>query len=206
MSSSRSTGVTVLVIENCEEKPTDWLLAEYSHSASLWPGTVFTGARDSEMNAALAKMGKTVKEDVLEYTGGEGCIILDHQSPLALKTEDFERARFIVVGGILGYDRPMGRTKKFITSRFGEGKNVFRNLGKIQLTIDSAVFVARAIYLGAKIEEIELTSEVEIKWDEVHSTLLPYGYPVVGGKVLITPGLIEILRNGFAQGNTGRPF
>lgn len=203
MSRKKSAPETALVIENCEEKASDWLLAEYSHSASLWPGTVFTGVRDARMHSALAKVGEAVSQDVVEYTGGEGCIILDHQSPDVLKTADFDRASFIVVGGILGYDKPLGRTKKFITSRFDERKNVFRNIGRIQLTIDSAVFVARAIYLGATLEEIEITSEVEVKWDEVHSTLLPYGYPVVDGRVLVTPGLVEILRGGFAQGKTG---
>lgn len=185
---------TRLIIENREDRISDWLLAEYSHSAAMWPGTIFTNVRDSGMAAALVGAGSIVAEDVLEYTGGKGCIILDHQAPEVLSPDDFENASYIVVGGILGYDRPKGRTRQLITSRFSGQDNLFRNMGSIQLTIDSAVFVARAIALGASFGELEITNEVEVRWDDVHSTLLPYGYPVVDGKVLMTPGLVEILR------------
>lgn len=185
---------TTLIIENREQSLSDWLWAEYSHSAGMWPGTVFTNVRDAAMLSALQKVGTPVEPDVLEFTGGKGCIILDHQSPVELTAADFEIADYIVVGGILGYDRPKGRTRKLITSRFDSTSNLFRNLGSVQLTIDSAVFVARAIALGASLGELDITSEVEIKWDEGHSTLLPYGYPIVDGKILITPGIVEILR------------
>lgn len=185
---------TKLVIENCEAALSDWLLAEYAHSASMWPGTIFTGVPAGTMSSALSKHGTPVSTDVLEYTGGDRCIILDHQSPAELTAGDFASADYIVVGGILGYDRPRGRTSKFITSRFDGTRNMFRNLGGIQLTIDSAVFVARAIYLGAALASLDISCEVEIKWDEIHSTVLPYGYPIVDGRVLLTPGLVEILR------------
>lgn len=187
-------GRTRLIIENREPAISDWLLAEYGHSASIWPGTVFTNVTDGGMAAALQTMGRPVAADVLGYTGGKGCIILDHQSEVELGPDDFNDADFIVVGGILGYDKPMGRTREFITSRFDRDNNRFRNLGKVQLTIDSAVFVARAIFLGASLGELDITTEVEVKWDDVHSTILPYGYPVVDGRVLLTPGLVDILR------------
>lgn len=189
------TEETVLVVENCEKSASDWLMAEYSHSASIWPGSVFTNVHDQQLFSQLSGVGTPVREDVLAYTHGKGCILLDHQSPNELTAEDFDDARYIVVGGILGYDKPRGRTKEFITSRFDPGLNIFRNLGKIQLTIDSAVFVARAIYLGARLSEVEITTEVDVQWDDVHSTHLPYGYPVVEGRVVLTPGLVEILRN-----------
>lgn len=186
---------TKLVVENCEKSASDWLMAEYSHSASIWPGTVFTNVHDERLFSLLSEVGTPVREDVLSYTGGKGCILLDHQASRELATEDFDEAGFIIVGGILGYDKPKGRTKEFITSRFDPESNILRNLGKIQLTIDSAVFVARAIRLGARLSELEITSEVDVQWDETHSTHLPYGYPVVDGKLVLTPGLVEILRN-----------
>jgi ribosome biogenesis SPOUT family RNA methylase Rps3 len=190
---------TKLIIENREEHISDWLMAEYSHSGSIWPGTLFTNVRDREMTGLLQSAGTPVKEDVLEYTGGKRCIILDHQSQVELKPGDFENADYIVVGGILGYDRPKGRTRELITKRFDPSANLFRNMGSIQLTIDSAVFVARAIFLGAALSELDITSEVELMWDDMHSTLLPYGYPIVDGKVLMTPGLVDIIRQSNSQ-------
>jgi ribosome biogenesis SPOUT family RNA methylase Rps3 len=69
-----------------------------------------------------------------------------------------------------------------------------RNLGRIQLSIDSAVVVCRLIALGMKLEKIKLSAELEIQHDDGHSTILPYGYPVLDGKVVFTPGLKEYLR------------
>ena len=68
-----------------------------------------------------------------------------------------------------------------------------RNIGKTQLSIDGAVFVAKAIMLGMRLEEIEIASELEIMHDDGHSTILPFGYPIVDGKVILTPGLVEYL-------------
>jgi ribosome biogenesis SPOUT family RNA methylase Rps3 len=182
-----------LIIENCEEKLSDWLWAEYSHCAAIWPGLVFTNVKDERMRYHLSKLGRVSSRDALSYTGGKGCIILDHQAEKPLRKEEMSEAKYLIVGGILGYDKPLGRTKKYITDRFNMKFNAARHMGPTQLTIDSAVFVARAILLGARLEEIEITKELEVKWDEVHSTILPYGYPVVGGKVIFTPGLLDVL-------------
>ncbi|MEM3852563.1 MAG: hypothetical protein QXP70_06140 [Methanomassiliicoccales archaeon] len=183
-----------LIIENCEPSLSPWLLAEYRHSAKIWPNLIFCNVADNEMRRRLSAFSTVVTTDAQQYTGGKGCIILDHQAKTPLTTSDFSRASYIIVGGILGYDRPLGRTSKLITSRFSKIKNFPRHMGKKQLSIDSAVFVARAIMLGSRLEDIEVTQEVEIKWDGTHSSILPYGYPVVDGNLILTPGLMKILR------------
>jgi len=96
----------------------------------------------------------------------------------------------IIIGGLLGYEKPQGRTKTLITdvSRFET-----RHLGKLQLSIDGAAFVAKAISLGLNLEDIEIAREIEIIHDDVHSTILPFGYPVMDNKPIITPGLVEYL-------------
>lgn len=183
-----------MVIENCEERLSDWLLAEYRHCGEIWPGLVFTSIRRKKDRTLLEEIGEVSELDSLEYTGGSKCIILDHMAAEELKEKEIRGYEYLIVGGILGYDRPLGRTAKFITSKFDGVKNITRNMGKIQLTIDSAAFVARAILLGASVGELEISSEVEIRWDDVHSTLLPYGYPVVNEKLILTPGIIDVLR------------
>jgi ribosome biogenesis SPOUT family RNA methylase Rps3 len=45
-----------------------------------------------------------------------------------------------------------------------------------------------------KLEKIKLSTELEVQHDDGHSTILPYGYPVLDGKVIFTPGLKEYLR------------
>jgi ribosome biogenesis SPOUT family RNA methylase Rps3 len=55
------------------------------------------------------------------------------------------------------------------------------------------VFVAKAIYLGLNLKDIEIAREIEIIHDSVHSTILPFGYPIIEDKPVITPGLIQYL-------------
>jgi ribosome biogenesis SPOUT family RNA methylase Rps3 len=186
-----------MIIENCEERLSDWLLAEYRHCSEIWPGLLFTGIRRKKDRKLLEDIGEVSELDSFEYTGGSGCIILDHMAQDELTEKEMRRYPYLIVGGILGYDRPLGRTAKLITSKFDASRNITRNMGRIQMTIDSAVFVARAILLGASVAEIEVSREVEIKWDDVHTTHLPYGYPIVDDKLILTPGIIDVLRKGW---------
>lgn len=183
------------IIENCEELPSEWLIAEYRQAAQFWPGLLVANVSSSSMKSRLRGI-PTVRESASDYTQGRDAIVLDPAADLELSTSDFERARFVVVGGILGSRFFTGKTGKLVSSRFGKERNLFRNAGKIQLPVDVAVFVARAVMLGSSLSGIELTSEVEIRWDEGHSTVLPYGYPIIDGKLILTPGLIDILRRG----------
>ena len=49
------------------------------------------------------------------------------------------------------------------------------------------------VYAGERIEDIEVTDSVEIRYSENESTVLPFGYIVMENRVIITPGLIELL-------------
>jgi ribosome biogenesis SPOUT family RNA methylase Rps3 len=115
-------------------------------------------------------------------------LIRRRKKPLTPK--DCHECDVIVIGGLLGFERPKGRTKTMISaaSRFET-----RHLGSIQLSIDGAAFVARAICLGMRLQDIEIAREIEIKHDSVHSTILPFGYPVIDNHPVITPGLVEYL-------------
>ncbi|MBX8630980.1 MAG: hypothetical protein KIY12_00455 [Thermoplasmata archaeon] len=187
----------VMVVENCEEELSDWLLSEYRHCAELWPGTVFTKVKRKQDRRIISDFAVARQEDALTFTGGRGCIILDHKAEKTLTRSEMFSHRYLIVGGILGYDRPLGRTAKLITRRFDPRKNITRNMGTVQMTIDSAVFVARAMLLGASLKDIEITERVEVKWDDTHSTILPYGYPLIDGRVIITPGLLDVLSKGW---------
>jgi len=180
-----------LVIEHCEPELSEWLMLEYKHSAKLWEGKIlFTNVSDEKTAKALKLLGKVEKRKAKEVFRNKNCIILDPQSKKPLKPSDFSNLDAIVIGGILGYEKPQGRTKQLIsdTSRFET-----RHIGKIQLTIDGAVFVAKAILLGMRLNDIEIAQEIEIVHDSVHSTILPFGYPVIDNTPMITPGLVEYL-------------
>jgi len=187
----------LLVIEHCEPFLSEWLLLEYKHSIKIWgKNTVFTNVTEKKFINILKTITKTEKKNVKEFLKNKNCIVLDPQSKKTLKTNDFTKLDAIIIGGILGYEKPKGRTKKLISDKY---KFQTRNIGKIQLTIDGAVYVAKEIALGKKLKQIEIANELEIIHDSVHSTILPFGYPIEKNKPIITPGLIEYITkdNGF---------
>jgi ribosome biogenesis SPOUT family RNA methylase Rps3 len=183
----------ILAIEHCEESLSPWLLLEYKHCAKLWKNNlVFTHVTKKKTAVALRPLGSVKKEKADIAFHGKPGIVLDPQATKPLTPRDCHAYDVIVIGGLLGYEQPKGRTKTMIsdTSRFET-----RHLGNIQLSIDGAAFVAKAICLGMKLKDIEITREVEIKYDSVHSTILPFGYPIIDNCPVITPGLIDYLTN-----------
>jgi len=95
------------------------------------------------------------------------------------------------VGGILGVEEFTGKTGALITRPQGLEA---RHLGPLQLPIDMAVLVSNLVRLGMALEDLELTTEVELELGPDRSVELPYAYPVVEGQVLLTPGLVDYLR------------
>jgi ribosome biogenesis SPOUT family RNA methylase Rps3 len=138
----------------------------------------------------LQKLGRVEKEKAIELFPKKNCVILDPLAKKPLTSTDYHHYNTIIVGGILGYEEPKGRTKKLIS---GNSDFDTRHLGPLQLSIDGAAFVAKAISLGMNLKDIEIAREIEIVHDSVHSTILPFGYPLIDNKPVLTPGLIEYL-------------
>lgn len=181
-----------LIVENLESY-SEWLMLEYKHCASLWENILFTNVKGKRMKKFLSEFAE-VKSESITQINNEKLIILDPKAEKQLSSSDFGNTDGIVIGGILGYEKLTGRTKKHISDKSDKETTIIRNLGKKQMPIDIAAFVAKMVYLGEKIENIELTNEIEIKFDDEYSVILPYAYPVVDTKVIVTPGLIEYLR------------
>ncbi|NJD98518.1 hypothetical protein E3E26_01715 [Thermococcus sp. LS1] len=179
-----------LIIEHLEEI-SDWLWLEYSHVAKWWGDRlIFTNVREDERER-LAKLGNVITESVTKFPFDRSkIIVLDLQAEEELKPEDIDEDTMIVVGGILGDAVPRGRTKEFITSRM-EGVKV-RHIGKPQYSIDGASIVAKLIADGKKLEEIEYEENPTIKLDEFSEITLHYAIPKLDGKLLLTPGLIDL--------------
>lgn len=180
-----------LIVENLENY-SEWLMLEYKHSASLWENILFTNVKDKRMKNFLSEFAEVKSKSVTDMN--EKLIVLDPLAKKELKTSDFNNVDGVVVGGILGYEKLTGRTKKHISDKSDKETTITRNLGKKQMPIDIAAFVAKMIYLGEKIENIELTNEIDIKFDDEYSVVLPYAYPVINNKIIVTPCLIEYLR------------
>jgi ribosome biogenesis SPOUT family RNA methylase Rps3 len=181
----------ICAIEHCEPNLSGWLTLEYKHCAKLWAeNLVFTRVIDKKTAQVLKKIGRVEQQKAKDVFSDKKCIILDPQATKPLTPKDCSSYDVIIIGGLLGYEKPQGRTKKLITKNSGL---TTRHLGKLQLSIDGAAFVTKAINLGLLLKEIEIAKEIEIIHDPVHSTILPFGYPVIENKPMITPGLVEYL-------------
>jgi Uncharacterized conserved protein len=181
------------IIEICEEFVSNWLLLEIKHSSKLIgkDKLLLTNVNENYIQY-LSKYAKVTPLSILELKELHNKIII--LDPLAEKTLiPDEASRYIlVVGGILGDNPPQGRTYKYITSKLPNC--ISRNLGKKQFSIDGAIYVAKLISEGKKLEDIPIVENVTIKVDEFHEIILPYAYPLVNNKLLIYEELVNYLK------------
>lgn len=185
------------IIENCEENLSKWLYLEYKHAVRIWHGKLsFTNVKDDRMYAVLSNLTSGIFREHVYELKLENLVVLDPLASKTLEPDDMQKVDYIVIGGILGNKEFTGKTKRLITEKT---RGIARNLGKTQLSIDIAAYVAYQVLQGKRLSEIPLTTEVEIEHPDGHITVLPYGYPIVDGKVLITPGLIRYLQQNMGE-------
>lgn len=182
----------LFVIEHLEPRLSRWLLIEYSHAAEIAGRLLVTNVKKASERRKLSKICEVRSESVAEIFRPRELLVLDPQARKPLTRRDFSGVSAVVVGGILGDNPPRGRTKILLTDRLRGCKA--RNIGKAQFSIDGSVFVAKEILRGKKLQDIPVVVEVEIPLEEGHSVILPFAYPLVNGKPLIHPKLVEYLR------------
>lgn len=174
-----------------------WLLIEYEH-ASLIVGKedlAFTNVKRGFKT--LEKFGKVYKESAIELFDNERVIVLDPRADKLLEPSDFNDVECVIVGGILGDHPPRGRTFTLITSRMKRARA--RSLGNRQFSIDGAIYVALKVAQGARLNDVPVADGLTLKCGdlEIH---LPFSYPLVNGKPVISPKLIDyLLRTDIVQ-------
>jgi ribosome biogenesis SPOUT family RNA methylase Rps3 len=181
------------IIEVCEPFISNWLLLEIKHSSNIVgkDKLLITNIKENYVQY-LSKYGKVSSSSIINLKDlHDKIIILDPLADLTLTPEEASN-HMLVIGGILGDDPPRGRTFKYITSKLPNCKA--RNLGKKQFSIDGAIYIAKLINEGKKLEEIPTMENLVIKVDEFHEIILPYVYPLVNNKPLISDELIEYLK------------
>ncbi|MEM1606301.1 MAG: hypothetical protein QXW41_08675 [Fervidicoccaceae archaeon] len=176
-----------IYIEHLEESLGRWVLAEYRNSYRI--------AGDLLTITGIEIPGlPSTRRRFHELVNPSKAIILDPQAPQTLEPEDLVGFEAIVIGGILGAHPPMGRTKKLLSDRFPEAAK--RNIGKHQFPIDASVYIALEVIRGKRVREIPIALGLIIRrkiGSIEHEIELPYAYPIVNGKPLISEEVLEIL-------------
>ncbi len=190
-----------IIIEHLESKPSKWLLIEYKHASRLVgkDNILFSNVKDPSLYRFLLDYGIVYRESVIELEDKlKNIIVLDPKADLELKPQEIDDNTFIVIGGILGDHPPRGRTWELLTSKLKRAKP--RNIGKHQFSIDGAVYMALKVAEGLRINDIPIIVGYKIKMKVSpgieHEIELPYAYPLVDGKPLISNELIRYLKGG----------
>jgi len=178
----------MFIIEHLEPKVFKWCVLEYSH-ISKWVGKqnlFFTNTR----SAVLKKFGKVEPRSIKKLHFEKACV-LDPESKTTLTPKIAKKYDYFIFGGILGDDPPKERTKVELT-KFLPYPSF--NLGKAQMSTDTAVIVTKMICDGKKLSEIEFQQGIVIKVNEYEEVHLPYKYLLKSGKPLLAPGIADMLR------------
>jgi len=179
----------IFVIEHLEPKVFKWCKLEYAH-ISKWVGKknlIFTNTK----SAALKKFGKVFPQSI-QQIGFENACVLDPESKVTLTPEIAKKYTYFIFGGILGDDPPRERTKDELT-KFLPYPSF--NLGKAQMSTDTAVIVTKLICDGKKLSGLKFQQGVEIKINACEEVHLPYKYLLINSKPLLAPGIGKMLKS-----------
>ncbi|RLE83618.1 MAG: hypothetical protein DRJ41_04585 [Thermoprotei archaeon] len=187
--------ISLFIIEHMEPVLSRWMWIEYKHASrivgkeSLW----ITNVKDREERRILEDIAARVFEESVSEINipSKKVIVLDPSASVTLKPGDFGESVSVVVGGIMGDYPPQGRTRKLASKLISAE---VRTLGPYQFPIDSAIYVALEVSKGRRLDEIPIIDKLEVKVSEGHTILLPYAYPIVDGKPLISDEEIEYLK------------
>ena len=184
----------LFIIEHLEPKLSEWLRIEYSHAARIvgQNNLLLTNVKKTREFQKIKRIAQVERRRVEELFNQKELVVLDPLARKKLSPADVWDKRAIVIGGILGEEPPLGRTRKLLTKSLPRA--LARNLGKHQFAIDGAVYVVKRVLGGKRLEEVPVQRGTEIQISEVYSTFLPYAFPLIRGKPLISNELIAYLK------------
>ncbi len=182
----------VFIIEHLEPELWEWCLIEYQHISQIagknnvW----FTNVKKENVKK-LKKYGRVFSKSIKTLCL-KNLAVLEPKAKKFLTPSRAKEFNYFVFGGILGDNPPKNRTT-FELAQFLKNSEAF-NIGKEQMSTDNAVFVVKQIINGANISEINFQDNIDIKINDIESTILPYRYVVLRGRPLISKDLIAYLK------------
>jgi ribosome biogenesis SPOUT family RNA methylase Rps3 len=179
----------IFIVEHLDPHVWEWSLLEYAHIShhvgpeNLWFTNVTKDAKK------LAGLGKVFKESVTTMKLQNACI-LESAGKQTLKPAD-KKFDYFIFGGILG-DYPEVNKSHVILKKMPQA--TVRNLGKDQMSTDTAVLVTKEVIDGTPMDKIPFQKGVEVEINDSECVDLPYKYIVRDGEPHLPPGLVEMLK------------
>lgn len=178
------------IIEHLEPKVWTWCLIEYRHISEIVgkQNLLITNVKESNKLNSIASIKK---QSVTELNLKNACV-LDPDAKQTLTPDEARQFDFFVFGGILGDDPPQKRTFPELTSKLHN--LTARNLGKAQMSTDTAVYVTQQTVNGKRLSDLEFQDSIEIELGKNESTILPYKYILINGKPMMSKELVDYIR------------
>lgn len=173
------------VIEHLEPELFDWCKIEYEH-VSKWVGKGNLLISNCKEKLSFCDADE---RHVWDLKLKNACV-LDPDAKQQLTPEIAKKFENFIFGGILGDDPPRKRTEPELTSKLGFPSF---NLGKAQMSTDTAVIVTKMICDGVPLEKLEFQNGFDVVVGENESVHLPYKYLLKDGKVVMSQKLIDKL-------------
>lgn len=183
------------IIEHLEDEMYPWCIIEYEQISRRAgkDNILFTNVPKKDQ-AKIKKFGETTDKSVLHLKLERSCL-LDPKAEKTLTPADAKRFYSFIFGGILGDHPERGRTEKYLTSKL-KGVET-RNLGKKQMSTDTAVLATKLVLQGKRIEQLEFKDSLalKLKKGKIHEeVILPYRYVILEGKPAISKKLVNYLK------------
>lgn len=184
--------MTKIIIEHLDKRLWKWSLMEYKHASVLIgkKNIIFTNIKTEKAREKLKDYGTIFKEKIEKLNLKNACVL----DPLAKETlKPNEKFDYLIVGGILGDYPPQKRTKKELTDKLNFPA---RNLGKIQMSTNTAAYVAWKIINGTSIEKMKF-KKLRIKIGKYQEVILPFRYLIENKKFVLPDGYIELAKKTY---------
>ncbi|MFA6889230.1 MAG: SAM-dependent methyltransferase [Candidatus Woesearchaeota archaeon] len=180
------------VIEHLDPEVFDWCFVEYTHISQIVgkENLLFTNIKNSAEIKKLETIG-TVEEKSIKKIQLNRMCILDPEAKKTLAPEDAKLFDSLVFGGILGNWPPEKRTQKELSSKI---ICETRNLGKEQMSTNTAVYVAKKIMDGKKFSEFTFIEELTIPIEDGEEIILPFRFVVENEKPVLAKDYIEFVK------------
>ncbi len=178
------------IIEHLDTELYEWSRAEYEHIIKVLgkENVLFTNIKD----CSKLQFAECAEKSVKEMNLNKACV-LDPEAEQILSPDD--KFDYFIFGGILGNNPPEKRTAEFLSQKLGFEK---RNLGKKQMSTDTAVIVAWKILNGKKFSELKFIDDPEIEIEEEMNSVMPYRYLAdENGKPIICEKVLKLMKKGW---------
>ncbi len=179
-----------IIIEHLDPRLWKWSFLEYKHVSDLIGknNLIFTNVKTESSKNKLSPFGKVYKEKIEKINLKNACVLDPYAKETLTPKDKFD---YLIIGGILGNFPPEKRTRKELTSKLGLPA---RNLGKNQMSTNTAAYVAWKIIHGTPLQKLKFKNKLVIKIGKYEEVILPYKYLIENNKLVLPEGYIEMAK------------